>query len=400
MDTPPRQGFAVADRWHRLQRDHPRSVDASLALVSFALAFPGSLLNEPGVRSQYPWWSAVLVSGVASVSLMWRRTHPLAVAVISCSCAVVVTLLGFQPTALLLVPTMVALFTLADRTNRKLANSVTLATACLVPLVAIVTRPHVTIALTVFAPIAILVLPTALGTTALHRRAYIQAAQARAEDAERTREQEARNRAGAERVRIARELHDIVAHHFALANAQAGAVVHLMRADPEKAHEIATELMNTTSTALRELKATVSLLRQGDEPQELAPAPGLAQLPQLASSLEAVGLHVTIHVEGPEQPLSPGVDLTAYRIAQEALTNVTKHARTHAAHVSVTHARGRVTVSIANEDDGVAPVAPSLSSGFGLLGMRERAHSVGGTVRAGSRPGGGYEVVAELPLHL
>ena len=396
---PPRQGMAVALAWHRFLRNRPRLIDASLALTLFALSFPGSRLSGPADLSPHAWWTAVILTGIACLALPWRRTRPLTVAVIACTCALCAAALGFEPTVLLLGTVMVALFTLADHTSRRTANSVTFTAAGLIPLAAALAHHHDSVTLTVFAPAAILVLPTALGTTSRYRRAFLDAAQARADDAERTREQEARNRATAERIRIARELHDVVAHHFALAHAQAGVVAHLMRTDPDKARDIATDLVGTTSTALRELKATVSVLRQSDEPDSLAPAPGLAQLPDLATSLSAVGLQVTVSEDSAPRPLSPGVDLTAYRITQEALTNVTKHAPTRSAHVQVSYALDLVTVSITNGDDGLTPIAPSPSSGFGLLGMRERAHSVGGSLHTGPRPGGGYAVIAELPLH-
>jgi signal transduction histidine kinase len=228
-----------------------------------------------------------------------------------------------------------------------------------------------------------------------------EAAHARAEYAERTREEEARHRVAEERIRIARELHDVVAHHLALANAQATTAAHLRRTDPDKAWQLVTELADTTSSALRELKATVGLLRQANDPDApLEPAPGLARLPDLAASFDSTGLPVTITTEGAPQPLSPGVELTAFRIIQEALTNVAKHAPGSKAYVRLRYGGGGLGITVAN--DSSASLSPSAGTpstpGYGLIGMRERALSVGGRLRSGPCPEGGFEVAAELPL--
>ncbi|MET8328610.1 sensor histidine kinase [Streptomyces sp. NPDC005181] len=226
-----------------------------------------------------------------------------------------------------------------------------------------------------------------LGSAVQLRRAYLEVVQTRA--------------AHAERMRIARELHDVVAHHLTLAHAQAGTAAHLARIHPDQAQTILADLVGTTSSALRELKATVGLLRQADDTDALAPAPGLAQLTDLTDSFASAGLTVTVTVttEGKEQRLSPAVDLTAFRIVQEALTNVTKHAGANAAHVQLDYTRDRLTVTITDEGEATARTTTARSGGFGLIGMRERAHSVGGHLHAGHRPEGGFHVTAQLPLH-
>ncbi len=199
-------------------------------------------------------------------------------------------------------------------------------------------------------------------------------------------------------MRIARELHDVVAHHMALANAQAGTAAHLVRTRPEQAARILTELGTTTSSALRELQSTVGLLRQSDDPDDsLEPSPGLARLPELAAAFAAAGLRVGIAVDGEERPLSPGADLTAFRIVQEALTNVTKHTAAGAAEVRLAYSHDRLTLTV-SDDGGAVPHSPAPGGGFGLIGMRERARTAGGSLRAGHRPGGGFAVSAELPL--
>ncbi|WP_245883197.1 sensor histidine kinase [Streptomyces hyaluromycini] len=133
-------------------------------------------------------------------------------------------------------------------------------------------------------------------------------------------------------------------------------------------------------------------------PSPWSPPPGLDRLPELVSTCASAGLDVTLTTEGEPRPLSPGVDLTAYRIIQEALTNVTKHGAGQGADVRLTYARTRLLISVTN-DGTAAAVAEAADGGFGLMGMRERAHSVGGDLRAGPLPGGGFEVATALPLH-
>jgi signal transduction histidine kinase len=168
---------------------------------------------------------------------------------------------------------------------------------------------------------------------------------------------------------------------------------------PDEALRLASVLSGTTASALRELKSTVGLLRQaGDADKPLEPTPGLAQLPDLAASFQTTGLEVTITTEGEPGPLCASADLTVYRIVQEALTNVTKHAAACAAEVRLVYSSDRLAVTVA-DDGGAAPRSPSPpGGGYGVMGMRERARSVGGRIRVGPRDCGGYEVVTELPL--
>ena len=303
----------------------------------------------------------------------------------------------------MLGPLAVVLYTPAQRTNRKTANPIAFTAVVLVAVAAVISHPGESIAITVISPAASLLLPLSVGTTIRIRRDYLQAVQARARYAEQTREQDARHRVGEERLRIARELHDVVAHHLALANAQAGTVAHLIRARPEQAQKMVAEPAGTTSSALRELKAAVGLLRQADEPDTpLQPAPGLAQLPELTAAVAATGLSVEVTTQGRARPPSPGVDLTAYRIIQEALTNVAKHAATDAAQIRLCYSGDRLTRTVLNETRGTAPAAPAAGTdtGFGLIGMHERAQSVGGAVHTGRQADGVFEVAAQPPLHV
>ncbi|MEU6349156.1 sensor histidine kinase [Streptomyces sp. NPDC047072] len=397
----------MIDNLYDLPHRRPRLIDSALALALFACALPGSLVTLPGGEAVVPWWPGVLLTGVACAALLWRRGRPRMTAAATALCATAVSALGYILTVLLLGPLMVALYSLAVRTDRRTANTFAFSAIALLVTASLLVGPDdEPLVLKLLGPAAWLLLPTALGTLNRLRAAYLEAVRERAEHAERTREQEARHRVTAERMRIARDLHDVVAHHLVLANIQAGAVTRLLPARPDEAGTIAAELSGTTSSALRELKSTVGLLRHdadrpadADRPPE--PTPGLARLPELAASFRHAGLTVTLLTVGEPRPLPAGADLTAYRIVQEALTNVTKHAATRAAEVRLTYSPTSPTVTVTVSNDGTPrPANPlSVNGGYGIVGMRERARSAGGRLRTGHRAQGGFEVVVELPLH-
>ncbi|MFJ6668037.1 sensor histidine kinase [Streptomyces sp. NPDC091383] len=391
-----------ANRLEKIGERRPFAVDLAAALALLACAAFGIWLNLPGQRPPDHDKAAVALMGTSCLALLGRRARPRLAVTVCAVCAAGTAALGYLLTPLLLAPLMGALYWLATRTGPRTTRRYGVATVLAVTLTAVLTdlSDPVTLPLQMFGPACWLALPLVAGTMARLRRAYLHAAQHRAEHAERTREEEARLRVAEERVRIARELHDVVAHHMALANAQAGTAAHLALSNPEQTRKILVGLTDTTSSALRELKATLGLLRQTDDPpgdSSLSPLPGLAQLPDLVEMCASAGLEVTVTTEGVPEPLSPGVDLTAYRIVQEALTNVAKHATAKTARVHLAHTGSRLSISVAN--DGPPRLRTPRDGGFGLLGMRERARSVGGDLTAGPRPrDGGYEVSATLPL--
>ncbi|MFF3378554.1 sensor histidine kinase [Streptomyces sp. NPDC002680] len=395
---------------HPAPVDRPGRTDAAVAVAVFACSFPGSVFTLPG-GPELPWGPGALLTGVSCVALLWHRCLPRTTVVVTVLCATAMAGIGHVLSVLLLGPLMVALHSLALRTDRRTANLFTLGGIVLLVGTGLFVGPAgEPLILKLGGPAAWLLLPTSLGTVTRLRGAYLEAVQARAEHAERTREEEALRRVAEERMRIARDLHDVVAHHLVLANLQAGAVAGRLPDRPDEAARIVADLTGTTASALRELKATVGLLRQSDDrdrpdlPTE--PTPGLARLPELAASFEHAGLKVAVTVEGEPRPLSAGADVTAYRIAQEALTNVTKHAAARSAEVRLTYCSASVVLAVTDDGPGKRPGAgagtppnsPSPSGGYGLIGMRERAHSVGGHFRAGPRREGGFGVVAELPL--
>ncbi|MFJ3779062.1 sensor histidine kinase [Streptomyces sp. NPDC090075] len=365
---------------------HPRVTDVAGATALIGCSLLGSNVTLPGHALDVSMWPGVLLTGLSCVFLPCRRSHPRTAVVLTTACAMALVALGYIVTMLLLGPLMVALFWLAKHTRRGVAYSFALGSIVL--LVATGTldgAPSEPLLFRTLGPTAWLLLPTALGTASRIYRAFL--------------EEEARRRVGDERMRIARDLHDVVAHHLVLAKLQAGAVARLVGPRPAKAEQLAIELTGTTTMALSELKATVGLLRRAGAPGESAArTPGLAQLHELAATFRSAGLTVAVSEEGVAQPLAAGADLSAYRIVQEALTNVTKHATTTSAAVRLVYLDDRLCISVTNDGSArnAGPSAPS--GGYGLIGMRERARAVGGLLRVGSREQGGFEVVAELPL--
>ncbi|MFF0969005.1 sensor histidine kinase [Streptomyces sp. NPDC003703] len=207
------------------------------------------------------------------------------------------------------------------------------------------------------------------------------------------RAQAARRRADEERLRIARELHDVLAHSISVINVQAGVGLALLDTDPEQARTALTTIKAASKEALGEVRQVLGTLRTpGDAPR--APAPGLDRLPELADQAAHAGL--TVEIEGTPPPLPPGTALAAFRIVQEALTNVVRHSGSRHARVRLAHGGGTLRLRV--DDDGPATGAAAGGSGNGLAGMRERAAALGGTIEAGPRPGGGWRVLAELPL--
>jgi signal transduction histidine kinase len=232
----------------------------------------------------------------------------------------------------------------------------------------------------------------------------VRAQRAQGLERRRAREEHSRRQASEERLRIARELHDVLAHNISLINVQAGVALHLLDERPEQGREALLAIKQESKEALQELRSVLGVLRQVDEDAPRSPAPSLLRLDDLTARASAAGMSVRTEVDGAPQPLPAGVDLAAYRIVQEALTNVTRHAGPANAVVRVVYGTDQLTVEVA--DDGVgrpaaadsASDSASDSGGNGISGMRERATALGGRLEAGPGPDGGFRVRATLPL--
>ncbi|WP_420878394.1 histidine kinase [Streptomyces sporangiiformans] len=211
------------------------------------------------------------------------------------------------------------------------------------------------------------------------------------------RRQAAERRADEERLRIARELHDVLAHSISVINVQAGVGLALLDADPEQARTALTTIKAASKEALGEVRQVLDTLRTpGDAPR--APAPGLDRLPELVEQAAGAGLTVGVETEGERRGLPPGADLAAFRIVQEALTNVVRHSGSRHARVVLDYTGGALRLRI--DDDGPATGEDAGGSGNGLAGMRERAAALGGTIEAGPREDGGFRVLAVLPIEV
>jgi signal transduction histidine kinase len=223
----------------------------------------------------------------------------------------------------------------------------------------------------------------------------------RAAAAARSREDQVRRRASEERVRIARDLHDVLAHNISVINVQANTALHLMDRQPERAREALTSIHDVSKQALAELRTVLGVLRADGDMAPRAPSPGLAQLPDLVSAVGAAGLDARLAVHGEPRELPTDVDVAGYRIVQEALTNAARHSASQVADVVVRYQQEGVLVQV--DDDGPAhrqlpggERGPA-GTGNGITGMSERAQAIGGTLSAAGRPDGGFRVVAWLP---
>jgi signal transduction histidine kinase len=221
----------------------------------------------------------------------------------------------------------------------------------------------------------------------------------RAAETARTRAEEERRQASEERLRMARELHDVLAHNISMINVQAGVALHLMDENPEQARTALAAIKEASKEALGEMRGVIGALRAQGETAPRAPTAGLDRLDDLLARARSAGLEVSAEVTGERRPLHAGTDLAAFRIVQESLTNVTRHAGPGPVTARVRIAYGEHEIVVEVEDDGRgAPLLDDRPGGAGIRGMRERAAALGGAFDAGPRPGGGFRVRARLPL--
>jgi signal transduction histidine kinase len=427
----PWEAFVVPCRWLRA---HQGAASAGLAVALFGVILLGTVT---GVDRYRLGASDVVLIALACASLSLRTRVPWAVLGFTCVLSVVYIVLrpadGQIP---VILAAAVALYTVAARTDRSTTWTTGLAVCVGLTAFAMLLGSGPWYYQANFAVFAWTGMAAAAGDAVRSRRAYISAVEERAARAERTREEEAKRRVAEERMRIARELHDVVAHHIALVNVQAGVAAHVMDSRPDQAKQALAHVREASRSALDELRATVGLLRQSGEPEApMEPAPGLAVLDHLLDGFRRAGLHVTVESRGAggpaSAPLPASVDLTAYRVIQESLTNVQKHVGPCAEAV-VRISRDQVALEVVVDDDGVsrppnaadcqspevprpapapddavpagapalspAPVRGDTGGGHGLLGMHERAGALGGVCRTGTRPGGGFRVWVRLPL--
>ncbi|GAA1364575.1 histidine kinase [Streptomyces beijiangensis] len=388
-------------------RVHPLALDAALALAVLICMVFGSFIDPRGPDghtfvTRTPELLSLVLIAIGAGALVFRRRAPMTVLAVTCL-VTAVELVFAVPPAPVAMSAVVALYSIASRTDRPTTWRVGLLTMAVLTAFAMGFSAAPWYSQENLGIFAWTGMAAAAGDAVRSRRAFVDAIRERAERAERTREEEARRRVAEERLRIARDLHDVVAHHIALVNVQAGVAAHVMDKRPDQAKEALAHVREASRSALNELRATVGLLRQSGDPEApTEPAPGLAVLDALVDTFRNAGLPVEVARTDAPVGLPAAVDLAAYRIIQEALTNVQKHAGEGAkAEVSVVRVDRCVEVTVLDDGAGTgredAP-APGEGGGHGLIGMRERATALTGSCSAGPRYGGGFRVHAILPV--
>ncbi|MFI9765658.1 sensor histidine kinase [Streptomyces sp. NPDC052415] len=391
------------DRARAHLKAHPLALDAALATGVLICMVAGSFVDPHGKDGvtwglRTPDAPSIVLMAVGAGALVFRRRAPRTVLAVAGTLSVIESVTG-DPRAPVAMSAVVALYTVASTTDRHTAWRLGLLTMTLLTGVAMLAGPLPWYAQENLAIFAWTGMAATAGDAIRSRRAFVDAIQERAERAERTREEEARRRVAEERLRIARDLHDVVAHHIALVNVQAGVAAHVMDKRPDQAKEALAHVREASRSALNELRATVGLLRQSGDPEApTEPAPGLHRLDDLVGTFRSAGLQVEVARADQGTTLPAAVDLAAYRVIQEALTNVQKHAGNQAkAEVSVVRVGPQVEITVL--DDGRHDdQAPPSGGGHGLLGMRERVTALRGTLTTGPRYGGGFRVHAILPV--
>lgn len=392
--TAARERFSLRRALGRIRRS-PRAFDIALAVILALVTLAGSageshpnghissLVAGHHVPAAPP--PAYLLVAASALVLVWRRRRPVLVLAISLAAAVAYTCLGYVNGAVILNPTF-ALYAVA--VSVPLAQAVGLSALTMGGLMA---------SSAAFDPLGATgggfflipgeaVAALLLGLWVASRRAYTL----------REGEERARRAVDTERLRIARELHDVVAHTMATINVQAGAAAHVIDQQPDQAAQALEAIKQASKEGLRELRGILNVLRQADEPDARSPAPRLTQLDTLVENASRAGLPTSVTIDGDMRSLAPTVDLTAYRIVQESLTNALRYAGPATAEVKLSYRDHWLEVEVLDSGRGQAN-GLTQGGGHGIAGMRERAEAVGGTFTSGPRPEGGFHVRARLP---
>jgi signal transduction histidine kinase len=389
----------LGDLQQRLRAMSPGTVDACLALaVAAAMVLTIGIAEEPGAGRSPDVLAYLLGISVAALLLL-RRRWPLGVLI--ASIGVLSVYFGLDYDAFSAAVPLAAAAYSAAVAGKGLPAAAALGAFVIIAgsvarldegdsLAEVLREGLITDA-------ALLAAVLLLGEAVRNRRAWAEEVRARLRRAQQDRDREADRRVQEERLSIAREMHDVLAHTIAAINVQAGVARDVIDDAPDKARASLEDIRRQSRDAIAELKATVGVLREGGTAAPRAPAPGLAELDGLVETAAGAGLHVEVSVAGAARPLPGTVDLAAYRIVQESLTNVVRHAHASAATVSVHYDPETVMVEVKDNGSGAANGAGGELDGHGLIGMRERATAVGGTLQVGTAPGGGYLVRATLP---
>ncbi|WP_406294310.1 sensor histidine kinase [Embleya sp. NBC_00888] len=399
----------LADFVQELRRDtrqpwpRPTVLDLALVLLLTVFAVGGLYFHELGrddVRDPDVW--GVLLAVLTAVPLLWRGAHSLRV-LIAVSVAGLILAGANYESAGAGIGQIVALYAVAvGRSRVPAACALAFTESATIAWLAL--RDSDVEFLDIVANLAAMFAVWAFARSVGFRRAYTAELEARADRLERTREADTRAAIAEERGRIARELHDVVAHHVSVMTVQASAAQRMVARNPDRAKEAMAAVEQTGRGALVEMRRLVGILRDttdavgGPNEGHNAPQPGLDQLDTLVTQVREAGLPVELSLEGAPCELPPGIDLAAYRIVQEALTNTLKHAGPAEARVLLRYSRTELLVRVADDGRGGSTVPTGDRTGHGLLGMRERVSLYGGRLYAGPRAQDGFEVLARIPL--
>jgi signal transduction histidine kinase len=394
----------------RLPSFNPLAVDGVLAViftvVGVATAFGQDIRDDGIILDGFREPNALLVVTVlvTCAPIAIRRLVPLVALVISSLGILVHILIGWPEGSLPFAVLFLTYTVGAWCTPRKAVTGLAVASTTIVVL-GLSGTPGLD-AVGVFGVMAQFAAGWAIGVAMRNRRV---ATEARVREADKRAEAERQSAArvlAEERLRIAHELHDVVGHSMSVIAVQAGVGAHVLDERPEQARAALEAISATSRGTLTEMRRLLGVLRDSDGARSHAPAPGLADLPRLVDDVRATGVPATLHVEGTADGVHAGIELSAYRVVQEALTNVLKHAgKPTRVDVTVRHLPGSLTVEVTDDGRGLAARsgnggaadAPADGSGHGLVGMRERVELWGGELSVGPAPGGGYRVKALLP---
>jgi signal transduction histidine kinase len=403
-DVPGGQGTPRLTRHWALS--DPLVQDALIAAFLTAASLVGLLkqlhvdLPEGGAESAAPGLDGLglALALLQTVPLVWRRVAPIAVLAVITSATFLFFTLGYFP-SFASFGFLLALYTVAAHRERRISIPAALASVFVVVLILYMSREPVEID-TIFAECLVVGAVWFIGDGLRVKRGQVISLEDRATRFEREREEAAHKAVAEERRVIARELHDMVAHKVSVMVAQSVAAQRVFDTEPEESREVLHSIEGSGREALVEMRRLLGLLRTDDDrPDARDPQQGLRDIESLLSQVREAGLPVDLRVEGQPRPLPPGLDLSAFRIVQEGLTNVMKHAGATRATVVIRYGASGLDLTIADDGRGSeAEVVDPRRARYGHLGMRERVGLFRGRLRVGPRRGGGYEVVAFLPL--
>lgn len=383
--------MGALSQWCRDLRVPPVLTDCALALIILTLNL--ILLAQRHAGQGAATVSGVLLCIAAAVGMVFRRKAPLVALGITtvAGVAYAATQQAKSPIGLFMA---CAAYTVVLRTDRRTRAS-SIITVLAVTLVGAAVFTNGELLANLFNGLVVL-FGAAIGEATRFRRAYLQELEERAIRAEQSRDEEAQRRVIEERLRIAHELHDVIAHHIALMNVQSGVAAHVLRTEPDEAERALALVRSGGRTVLRELTVLLGVLRRSGSPLPTTPTPSLHELGALVESFTAAGVEVDWEAPDSIGELPDVIELTAYRIVQESLTNVLKHAPGATARVRLTRRPGSFVVDVT--DTGPTSQVTQTGTGHGLIGMRERVAAVGGDLSTGPEPASGFGVHAVLPL--